>query len=346
MNKTNSIALLGDLHIGARNSSNYFREFFRKNLKLIFKDMCNRGITDVYQLGDFLDSRRGINSRDITFVLFEILSWLEEYNLYLHILAGNHDLLSSDNSDYSTLYIMRHHPNIRLHFAPSNIITSVGPVGVVPWINKDNHDASIKFIENTNAKILFGHFAIDGFKMQTNGIESKGGLSQKLFKRFDAVFSGHYHSPDIHTNIAYLGTPWHLTWADHVDTKGWYEFDGEKLEFVEQPDSLFSIIEYDETVDVDLSEYEGRILKVVCNERTDEKKWKKFKKAIGEIVTIDYTVIDNTVLSTKEVTIKEEDLSVDTLKSIKTYVNELEEVETEKLTAYLSIIYNRCEVTL
>ena len=92
-----------------------------------------------------------------------------------------------------------------------------------------------------------GHFEIAGFHTY-RGAHSEEGLDRKIFKKFDMVFSGHYHHRSHSDNIHYLGNPYELTWQDYGDTRGFHIFDIDNydLEFIPNPFVMFHRITYDD----------------------------------------------------------------------------------------------------
>ena len=66
-------------------------------------------------------------------------------------------------------------------------------VAFLPWINKENYDESMKFIETVSSPILVGHLELNGYQVM-RGMKFSGGLDAKIFQRFEQVLSGHFHT--------------------------------------------------------------------------------------------------------------------------------------------------------
>jgi hypothetical protein len=103
-------------------------------------------------------------------------------------------------------------------------------------------------IKNTKSKVCVGHFEINGFEFYRGIPHLNGEYDSKLFKNYDLVISGHFHTKSNKRNIHYIGTPYQLTWADYDDPRGFHIFDTEtlELEFIENPYTIFKKIEYDD----------------------------------------------------------------------------------------------------
>ena len=69
-----------------------------------------------------------------------------------------------------------------------------------------------------------GHLEINGFEMHKGQI-AEGNYDREQFRRFDTVFSGHYHHKSDDGHIYYLGTQYEMTWSDYMCPKGFHIFD-------------------------------------------------------------------------------------------------------------------------
>ena len=99
----------------------------------------------------------------------------------------------------------------------------------------------MKALAKSNADILMGHLEVNGFLMNVDTVFSTDGWDKKLFKRFDVVFSGHFHHRSDNGTIYYVGNPYQNTWMDHKDPRGFHIFDFEtrELTFIENPYEMF-----------------------------------------------------------------------------------------------------------
>ena len=73
-----------------------------------------------------------------------------------------------------------------------------------PWINSQNSIYSEGMIhESTMIHVCMGHLEV-GFEMM-RGIVNENGISKSTFRKFDSVFSGHFHVKSDDGHIYYLG---------------------------------------------------------------------------------------------------------------------------------------------
>ena len=113
-------------------------------------------------------------------------------------------------------------------------------------------------------------------------------MSSDLFKRFEVVMSGHFHTKSSKDNIYYLGSQMEFTWADAGDPKHFHIIDTETrvLTPVRNPLTMFTKIFYDDTKgipQINKQSLEDHFVKVVVVNKTDPFKFDKFIDAIQQI---------------------------------------------------------------
>jgi len=118
----------------------------------------------------------------------------------------------------------------------------------LPWINSQNTFSSEKIIKETDAEVCMGHLEIAGFQMM-KGLVNEHGLNKSIFRKFDSVFSGHFHIKSDDGHIYYLGAPYEIYWNDCDDKKGFHIFDTEtrEMERIENPYTIHKKVYYDDT---------------------------------------------------------------------------------------------------
>ena len=90
-----------------------------------------------------------------------------------------------------------------------------------------------------------------------------------MFKKFDTVFSGHFHKKSDDGQIYYLGATYQMTWSDNNCPKGFHVFDtvDRTLERIVNPYTIFEKIYYDDTTTdyskIDVSQYKDKFIKLV-----------------------------------------------------------------------------------
>jgi len=172
-----------------------------------------------------------------------------------------------------------------------------------------------------------GHLELQGFRVNRQ-IVMEHGLESKLFKKFDKVFSGHYHTRSTNGTVYYLGNPYEIYWNDVNDTRGFTIFDTETLEHthIDNPYKMFYNIFYEDTnpQTFDTREYENKIVKVVVRKKTDHKKFERFVDKLYASGVSDLKIIENFEFNgwyDKEVDLVE---SEDTMSILNRYIEEAE----------------------
>lgn len=270
------VAVITDSHIGARNDSEVFSDYFFKFIDEVFFPYLEvHEIDTVLHLGDLLDRRKYVNFKTLARLRNQFVKPLQMMGVTTHLILGNHDVFFKNTSELNSVTeLFAEYPNLHVYANPLTLNLGGLEVGMVPWINRDNYDQSVKFLETTKAEIVFGHFEIQGFQV-IKGVRQEIGMDRALFNRFDAVYSGHFHHRQESGNITYLGCPYQITFSDLGEAKGFHVFDTEtrEMEFVENPYRMFHKIVYDDVEnDYDTTEhksaYKNAYVKIIVVKKT------------------------------------------------------------------------------
>lgn len=271
------IAFLNDTHCGIRNSSDIFLNNAEKFYsEVFFPYLLENDIKHIVHLGDYYDNRKFINFRALNRNRKMFLNSLREYGITMDIILGNHDTYYKNTNDLNSLKELLGHymEEVNIVHEPTTMNYDGLDFALVPWINPENYEDSIQFINNTPAKYLGGHFDIVGFEM-IKGVVSTHGLDPALFERFQAVYSGHYHVKSSNANIHYLGSQMEFFWNDAHNPKYFHVFDTDTQELtpVRNPHTLFHRIYYDDTkqnyLEYDLDQVENKFVKIVVINKKD-----------------------------------------------------------------------------
>ena len=105
-------------------------------------------------------------------------------------------------------------------------------------------------MEDSDAKIVCGHFELNGYQVM-RGVQHSGGLDPVYVKKFDRVFTGHFHQKHERDNVHYFGTAYQMTFNDLFEKKGFHIYDTEtdEIEFVENPEQKFFSLQYPDDTD-------------------------------------------------------------------------------------------------
>lgn len=273
------VAIITDQHFGARNDSISFLDFYERFYKNVFFPILeSNNIDTVIILGDTFDRRKYINFYTLKRSKEMFFDVLRDRGINVFMLAGNHDTYFKNTNDVNSVdLLLQEYGNIHVIDSPEHMYVGPHQICMIPWICAENYDHSMKEINDTSSTLCMGHFEIAGFAMY-KGMESHDGLSKDVFKKFDMVFSGHYHHRSTDGHITYLGNPYELTWSDYNDPRGFHLFDLEKrqLEFIQNPYQMFHKLHYndadktyEEVVNIPIDSYKDGFIKVIVHNKTN-----------------------------------------------------------------------------
>jgi DNA repair exonuclease SbcCD nuclease subunit len=342
------LALLGDVHFGARNDSPHFHKFFAKFYNDIFFPYLEQNkVTHIIQLGDVFDRRKYINFNSLQQSRKYFFDRANSYNTIA--LVGNHDTyFKNTNNVNSPDLLLREYDSIHV-VRCSPWETKFGGVTflLVPWWCEDNDQQIRDAIANTKATHVIGHFEIDGFEMYKGAIH-QGGTTKDIFSNFEAVWSGHFHHQSKVGNIHYLGTPYEMTWSDYGDQKGFHIFDTDtrELTFVPNPYTIFHKLHYDDTdkqisevVNIDFSVYSETFVKLIVRNKTNPYCFDMFVDKLEKAGVYNVQVVDDHfhMDSTDDSDIISE--AEDTRTILTKYVNQMDIVGKKKLEILMLSLY-------
>ena len=347
------VAIITDQHFGARNDSIHFLDYYEKFYKdTFFPTIDNAGINTVLILGDTFDRRKYINFYSLKRAKEMFFDELAKRNIKVHMLAGNHDTYFKNTNDVNSVQLLlKEYTNIHVIDKPTTIWLKDEkyPICMMPWICPDNHDDSMFVLSDTDASICMGHLEVAGFAMN-RGIPNYEGLDRGIFKKFDVVFSGHYHHRSNQDNIRYLGNPYELTWQDYNDPRGFHLFDIDTLdlEFIENPNVMFHRITYDdkensitEITSKNLSKYTGTYVKVVVLNKTNPYLFDKFMSNLYDVNPVDVTIAEDIIDLTEGLDDDIVNQAEDTISIINKFVDGIKEehINNDKLKSVLKELY-------
>jgi DNA repair exonuclease SbcCD nuclease subunit len=274
------IAIIGDLHIGARDASKIHHAYMQSVLDEFFDYLKDNDIKYVIQLGDLFDSRKVLHLWAWDFFDKVIQPRLDSLGIHFFILVGNHDSHYRDTLAINTPELMlSNHKNVSVISEPVDVVIGDQSFLLIPWINKTNHDTIMKMVSDSESKYCCGHFEFDGFDLY-KGNPAKGHFKHTEFKKFERVYSGHYHTSSHKDNVVYSGTPYELTWQDCDDAKSFIIHNESSYDVIRTNKTLYNKIRYSEDTNIDESEVRNKIIRVVVDKRPDKILFNKFIQQI------------------------------------------------------------------
>jgi DNA repair exonuclease SbcCD nuclease subunit len=319
------VAVITDTHYGARKGSTHLHNYFQLFYDNIFFPTLEREKIDtVIHMGDIFDSRKSIDYQSLEWAKQVVFEPLRKYKVYA--ITGNHDCYyKNTNHVNSPELLLNDYSNISTFSKATEINIDGLDILLLPWINSENYDESLEAIQNSKSKIAMGHLEINGFKA-TRGHMMEDGMDTDVFSKFNAVYSGHFHTRSTDGKIYYLGNPYEMYWNDVNDTRGFHIFDTDTLIHtpVNNPYKLFYNVYYEDTPyqTFDSTPYENKIVKVIVRKKTNPKQFQKFIDKLYATGIQDLKIIENFEL------IEGEDFEMDedenTLSLLNRYIDESE----------------------
>ena len=353
------IAIVTDTHFGARNDNLNFNEYFFKFYEnIFFPTLKERGITTCIHMGDVVDRRKYISVRIAPDFRSRFIERFKELNIDLHIIIGNHDTYYKNTNEINSMdeLVGRGGENpfsddkVWIYSESQIVEFDDTPILFMPWINANNYDKAIKFLNTAKTDLMMGHLEISGFQMH-RGQYSENGYDKELFRRFDTIFSGHFHHKSDDGQIYYLGTPYQITWSDFDDPKGFHIFDTatRELERIVNPYTLFSKIFYDDTQEDysshDVEQYKEKYVKLIVVNKKELYEFDKFVDRLLAADAYDVKIIED--FSELDATNVSDDIvenTEDTMTLLEKYVDELDvTLDKTRLKNTMRTLYNEAQ---
>lgn len=342
------IAIVTDIHVGARSASTLFcNHQIRFFEEVFFPKLQEESITEIVCCGDLFDTRKFTNHTILNEWKSRVFDKLKGYKV--HLILGNHDIAYRNTLKVnSPSLFLKEYENIIIYDRPQEVDIFDIRVVFSPWICSANEEETFKIFDSTRSKILFGHFEINGFEMHRGQVATDG-ISPNIFKKFDTVFSGHFHHRSSNYNIHYIGNPYDLSWADYGDSRGFCIFDTSTLEFeyYDNPFKVHSKFYYDDKdkgsdyiKGFDFDNLDNTHVKVIVVNKTDLSQFDKFINRLYSIKLADLKIIEEFEdLQAENVSDEKLDLQ-DTLTLMESYINSIDvDGDKDKLISMVKGLY-------
>jgi hypothetical protein len=295
------VAILNDTHCGIRNSSDIFLNNAEKFYgDVFFPYLVEHDIRHIVHLGDYYDNRKFINFRALNRNRNHFLKPIRELGITMDIIRGNHDTYYKNTGELNSLKeLLGHYMNeVTIIHKPTVMEYGSLKMGLVPWIDDDNEKESMDFLANAKCDWIGGHFEVQGDEM-LKGVKNEHGLDRSLFKRFEKVLSGHFHTKSEQDNIMYLGSQMEFFWNDAHDNKYFHIIDTEtrEIDAIRNPHTLFHRIYYDDSkhdyLHHNIDEVEGKFVKVVVINKSDSFTFDRFIDRINNREILELKIAEN-----------------------------------------------------
>jgi len=343
------VGIITDTHFGGKNDNLQFADFQRRFYEeSFFPILRGENVSTIIHLGDVFDRRKYTNFQSLS--LAKEMFFEPARDFKIHMLVGNHDCYFKNSNHINSISLTcSEYDNITVYQDIPELIDIAGHyIFLIPWISAGHHPAALNMIQKAKADIVMGHLEINGSEM-VPGLYCDHGLDRELFKRYERVFSGHYHTQQDDGHIRYLGAPYEITWNDYNTAKGFHIYDTSTrdFEFYQNPHRMFKKIFYDDSqtdvLNMDLTEYANTYVKIFVVNKTDFYTFDKFVdkcykegdfyelKIVEDFSDLDPNSIADEALEEVE----------DTLTLLEKYVDEIDSqsLDKKKLNRLLKMLY-------
>lgn len=228
MIKSNRCAIFSDIHIGIYQDGAIWHNISSQWVKWFKEEAIKRDIRDIIFCGDFFHYRDSVATNTLSCAA-RILDELKDFNMVF--VVGNHDCYYKESAEINSVSIFNGRDNITVVDVLKSIDISGRTITFVPW------GSALEKIPKSD--IVFGHFEIETFRLNSYKICDHGFKIDDLFKVSPLIISGHFHQRSERvTNkgtILYVGNPFQMDFGDVGGVKGVYFIDLEtsKYEFIE-----------------------------------------------------------------------------------------------------------------
>lgn len=199
--------LFSDLHLSPKTFATCM-----KVLRRVHAEALQRQVP-VGFLGDFFDRVYNEGTLPVD-ILNTLLRFFErEWQVPMVMIPGNHDYFDASETEHGLTPFQYACKHITILDHPTMIDDALW----IPW-RRDHVQLKRVIDEHPECRVIFGHFDIIGFKLNATRVSTEG-LAPSMFPDDVPVYTGHYHTPQVHNNICYLGSPYQLSLSEAEDKK-------------------------------------------------------------------------------------------------------------------------------
>jgi Straboviridae/Ackermannviridae/Kyanoviridae exonuclease subunit 1 len=295
------VAIITDTHFGCRNDHPGLQDKMFKFVDEVFLPRVRaEGVQIVVHGGDVFDRRKYVNFLTAHAAVTRFFNPLEEMGVLTYVTVGNHDCYYRNTNAVNSVKSLYEGFRERLCILEEPTLADLHGLKtlLVPWIPTDDVEKATRTILGSPGRVVIGHLELNGFEMH-RGTVCERGMDPGVFKRFDRVWSGHFHTPSEKGNVTYLGAAGQFTWADYDDPRGFHLLDTETLEteFVPNPHEAFHKVFYDGTDEsigaMESAATSGKFVKLIVSDRSDVNKLAAAVDTLESSGLIDLQVVDD-----------------------------------------------------
>jgi DNA repair exonuclease SbcCD nuclease subunit len=339
------VCVISDLHLGVHTNSAVWHEIAINWANWLAKELSRKNIKDIIFCGDWHHNRSEISVNTLQ-VSADILDILKDFNIIA--ITGNHDLYYKHRTDVNSLSIYKGRKNITIFDNPYTLEAFDRTITLCPW---NTNPADIP-----NSDIIFGHFEIETFKMNSYKVCEEGIKIKDLLQKASIIISGHFHTRHEKTfgsgTILYCGNPFQMDFGDLDNTKGYYILNLDTLEYEFNENVIspqYKKIHLSELVQLGTIDSSVRailtnnIVKLKIDKNITQEDIDVLINKLTQLkplnLTLDYDINFNKIGAER----LEKDLSgIDIPAAIEEFVNLLDTQNKKEILSYTLELYNKC----
>ena len=345
--RASRVAVISDLHIGVHTNSTFWHNITINWAKWLRDELISKQIQDIIFCGDWHHNRSEISVNTLQ-VSADVLDILSDFNLIA--IAGNHDIYFKHRTDVNSLSIFKNRKNITIIDGKPAILNQFGKkIAFCPW-NTGTSDIP-------ESDIIFGHFEIETFAMNTYKICEEGIKVKDLLKKSSLIISGHFHTRHSKQygsgTILYVGNPFQMDFGDLDNDKGYHLLDLDTLEYEFYRNTvspkykkitLGQLVEAGSFTPDIIQTVKNNIVKLKIDKNISQEDmdvlYKKLTLLQPQELTVDYDINFNRLIDSDN---QKEDLSgIDIEQAITEFVNLLEIENKKDIINYTVDLYRKC----
>jgi DNA repair exonuclease SbcCD nuclease subunit len=340
------IAIFSDLHLGVHSNSTFWHNIAIEWAQWFKQELLTNNIKDVIFCGDWHHNRSEISVSTLQ-VSADILEILKDFNLIM--IAGNHDMYFKHRPDVNSLSVFKHRKNVSIIDKITKITAHNRIISFCPW------SCDVNSIENSD--VVFGHFEIETFAMNSYKICEEGTKITDILCKSPLVISGHFHTRHSKEynkgKILYTGNPFPMDFGDINNEKGYYILDLNNMDpvFIKnnvspqyKKISLSELVAAGSITDNIKNNLSNNIIKLKIDRNISQEDTDILIQKITQYkpleLTVDYDINFNRLNGNTDL---KQDLSgIDIEQAIVEFVNLLETDKKDDIINYTLELYRKC----
>lgn len=338
--RNKKIGCFSDIHLGLGQDSEMWHKIsldFAEWAASIYRE---NEIDEIIIPGDIFHNRSQISVETLS-VAKKFFDFFKEFKIIIS--AGNHDSYLKNTSVINSISLLDGWNNITVvDNKPLVIESSVGKtISLIPW--------GIEIDEMPKSDIMFGHFEINSFHMNSYKVCEHGMSYSNLLKKSKTVISGHFHKRDQKTyekgQIVYLGSPFQHNFGDMMDDRGIYIFDieNETFNFIENTISPKHYKIYTSKLsdkDNDLTKLiQNNIISIVVDTKIEQDDFLKISSGLTKLNPLNIRSEFEEFEETDTNEFENEYDSCDLMKYITEYIEKLDVMHKKEVADYIKQLY-------